>query len=634
MRFLALMLILVFVYSLPQDVQGESRLALVIGNADYRQLPPKATFANDAALMATALRQVGFQVRILDDADAGEMRRAISSFAAELRASSADRVGLFYYAGYGAHLYGESYLLPIGTEIETTTDLPLSAVSLSEVVWQLNAAGNVFNMLVLEVPGDSPSWNLADTRFAGAGLAPPDLPTRMLISVAAEAGRPTTAETVRYSSYTEALVAQMREPGLAVEMVFDRARKAVEEASGGLIKPWHENSYHGDFSFLPNVQSDGLPPGAETDNIAVELAFWNSIKDSDEVDDYRAYLTAFPNGRFTRLAELQIRVLEPGAETDNNAVELAFWDSIKDSDEVDDYRAYLAAFPNGRFSRLAELRIRVLEPGAETDNNAVELAFWDSIKDSDDVDDYRAYLVAFPNGIFTHLAELRIHVLDNAYEVARKSSPRTEAATLPPPDGVLASRIFSGPNQFPPNDFAAYGILAFPSRAAPYDRRRHRIICHAYRASLPHAFELTLPINEQMVTVWPVDSDAKAEQLNGMPPLKLCNEAVANYGLVAAKRALKEAELAGVDATNSGPFLLAWSPSTDKGKQDALVLMMDLSAVETPQQASEAFRLWSSQIEQDPQLWSHGWDFDRLTRKIDRLASKVGANMLQIFRAE
>jgi hypothetical protein len=55
---------------------------------------------------------------------------------------------------------------------------------------------------------------------------------------------------------------------------------------------------------------------------------------------------------------------------------------------------------------------------------------------------------------------------------------------------VIASRLFAGPDQYPPEEFAAYGILAFRSRASSQDRARHLMICEAYAATLPHADEL------------------------------------------------------------------------------------------------------------------------------------------------
>jgi hypothetical protein len=109
---------------------------------------------------------------------------------------------------------------------------------------------------------------------------------------------------------------------------------------------------------------------------------------------------------------------------------------------------------------------------------------------------------------------------------------------------------------------------------------------------------------------------------------------VDNYGLVVAKQAIKDAELAGVDASGRGPFLLAWSPSIDKGKQDALVLVSDLSHITTYEQAKQILQLWSRDIEQDPQLWSNGWDIERLRVQIRLWVDKYGPRVLTMFGAK
>lgn len=197
---------------------------------------------------------------------------------------------------------------------------------------------------------------------------------------------------------------------------------------------------------------------------------------------------------------------------------------------------------------------------------------------------------------------------------------------------VTASRAFAGPTQYPPEDFAAYGILAFQSRASSYNRSRHLMICKAYVSNLPHTSELKTPTTEQMATVWPMDSDSDARFLNTAPRQSdSCELAVDNYGLVVAKQALKEAELAGVDTTNSGPFLLAWSPSTDKGKPDALVLVSDLSGITTYAQADGIFRNWSGDIESDPNLWTNGWNIERLRVTIRNWVDAHGTKALELF---
>jgi formylglycine-generating enzyme required for sulfatase activity len=44
--------------------------------------------------------------------------------------------------------------------------------------------------------------------------------------------------------------------------------------------------------------------------------------------------------------------------------DLAFWETVKDSKDPAEFQAYLAAYPNGRFARLAEMRIKALKDQA------------------------------------------------------------------------------------------------------------------------------------------------------------------------------------------------------------------------------------------------------------------------------
>jgi len=196
---------------------------------------------------------------------------------------------------------------------------------------------------------------------------------------------------------------------------------------------------------------------------------------------------------------------------------------------------------------------------------------------------------------------------------------------------VRASRIFAGPNQFPPEQFAAYGILAFRARASSYDHDRHLMICEAYKTSLPHTSELSAPRFHQMVTVWPVDSDIRATELNRMPRLGLCEIAVKQYGLVVAQEALVDAEKAGADVSSRGPFLLAWSPSTAKGKEDVLVLVTDLSRVSTYAEAQNIMQDWTRSIQQDSELWAEGWNLEVLRTNVRLWVDKFGPKVFQVF---
>ncbi len=156
----------------------------------------------------------------------------------------------------------------------------------------------------------------------------------------------------------------------------------------------------------------------------IELAFWTSIKDSEDGTEFAAYLERYPTGAFCALAESRRRALDgqnttaPTADAEAVAVELAFWDSVKDSASETELRAYLDRYPRGSFVALARARLQAVaehdapaEAGAASRADLVELAFWDSVKDSDNRAMLEAYLVQFARGSFVLLARARLDEL-------------------------------------------------------------------------------------------------------------------------------------------------------------------------------------------------------------------------------
>ena len=214
---------------------------------------------------------------------------------------------------------------------------------------------------------------------------------------------------------------------------------------------------------------------------------------------------------------------------------------------------------------------------------------------------------------------------------ATPSAPFIEHSGEP---ALRSSRAFLEPHDYPPQEYAAYGILAFSALATPVSRPRLVIICEAYIASLPHTTELTelgVPPAKQMVTVWPVVSKTLADKLNNALTQASCGNAIDHYHLATGLTALAHAEITGEDISGDGPFLLAWSPSTRKGKTDTLVLIMDLSDLTTSEQAISMMRDWRDRIEQDTSLWDNGWSAERLRVKLQFWADKYGPGVLKIL---
>ncbi len=307
--FPRLSLALVFVFGL-SPAGAVQRVALVVGNSDYKLVSPLANPKNDAALMAETLSEVGFDVIEAKNTDRRGMARAIRDFGKRLRRAGPEAVGLFFYAGHGVQATGTNYLIPLGAPVEDEADLEIEAVSASWVLGQMESAGNALNIVILDACRNNPFKR--SFRSATRGLARMDAPSGSLIAYSAGPGKVAADGDGSNSPYTAALVAAMREPGLDLEDVFKRVRVAVEKATAKSQTPWEESSLKGDFYFVPQGSTVTVtPPGAPPafDARALELAFWQSITDSDNPADFEDYLSRYPDGVYSGLAKRRLAAL-------------------------------------------------------------------------------------------------------------------------------------------------------------------------------------------------------------------------------------------------------------------------------------------------------------------------------------
>ena len=119
-----------------------------------------------------------------------------------------------------------------------------------------------------------------------------------------------------------------------------------------------------------------LPAGAaamselSADNeVALELALWDSVKDGSPAE-LESYLEQYPEGTFATLAQtrLEAAALSPAPapptteEAAADALDLAFWNSVKDSNRREELEAYLEQHPTSHFAGLA--RARLSSPGS------------------------------------------------------------------------------------------------------------------------------------------------------------------------------------------------------------------------------------------------------------------------------
>jgi adenylate cyclase len=107
-----------------------------------------------------------------------------------------------------------------------------------------------------------------------------------------------------------------------------------------------------------------------SDPQAVEIEFWDSIKNSILASEYEAYLEQYPEGGFVALARVRLEAIKQDSvsmrDPQDREIELSFWESVRASDNPALIEAYLEKYPSGEFSALARIRLDELSPDRRT----------------------------------------------------------------------------------------------------------------------------------------------------------------------------------------------------------------------------------------------------------------------------
>ena len=219
-----------------QSVDTAPRTALVFGNAAYSAPDrPLKNPVSDARLMARTLRELGFDVRLREDADRRSMLQALRELEETLRKTKG--VGFVYFAGHGVQVNGRNYIVPIGANLVRDVDAQKNAVDADDVLQRLRDTGAKLNILVLDACRNNPliaTSRSAGTAGAKAGLAPMRPPEGALVAFATEAGRlASDGKEAGNGLYTRHLARWIKEPDLTLEQVFKRTREAVQLESKG-----------------------------------------------------------------------------------------------------------------------------------------------------------------------------------------------------------------------------------------------------------------------------------------------------------------------------------------------------------------------------------------------------------------
>ncbi len=260
--------------------QTEKRVALIIGNAAYKNATPLVNPTNDARLMAKTLAGVGFQLiggKPLIDADRPAIERAIRDFGNALRGGA---VGLFYYSGHGVQVNGANYIIPVTANITQESDIKYELVDVGFVLDEMANAGNRLNIVILDACRNNP-FGGRGLRAVSSGLAQVSAPAGTVISYATQPGNVASDGTGGNSPYTTALAAAIRMPSLDVFATFNTVGLKVKQSTSGQQQPWLATSpIEGQFYFagLTNQGGAGSSGAGSNDELTRLRAEMEALK--------------------------------------------------------------------------------------------------------------------------------------------------------------------------------------------------------------------------------------------------------------------------------------------------------------------------------------------------------------------
>jgi Caspase domain len=221
---------------LAQPAHAEKRVALVIGNNDYKNVPKLQKAVNDARTMGETLKQLGFTVMVAEN----QTRQAFSeSLLAFDKALGPGDTAFFFYAGHGFEIAGQNFLLP--------TDVPAAGEGQEELVRDASVlADRIIErlqnksvrtaILVFDACRNNPFERSGTRALAGGGgLAPMTQLPEGVFSVFSAGPRQTALDRLSNnddnpnSVFTRTFSKELLQPGENMVQVAQHTRRLVSE---------------------------------------------------------------------------------------------------------------------------------------------------------------------------------------------------------------------------------------------------------------------------------------------------------------------------------------------------------------------------------------------------------------------
>jgi poly(3-hydroxybutyrate) depolymerase/tetratricopeptide (TPR) repeat protein len=199
------------------------RVALVIGNDRYENLPPLQKAVNDARAVRERLVKIGFEVIHVENANRRTMNQKLAELTGKIGRGD---TAFFFFAGHGIAIRDTNYLLPVDTPQAREGQEGLitrEAIGADVILDALQDRGAKVSLLVLDACRDNP-FKTANSRGVGGTRGLSQMPAPEGVFVLYSAGFGQTAldrlsdnDKNPNSVFTRTFVKLLEQPGLSLQ---------------------------------------------------------------------------------------------------------------------------------------------------------------------------------------------------------------------------------------------------------------------------------------------------------------------------------------------------------------------------------------------------------------------------------
>ena len=279
---------------------AETRLALVIGNSGYTNYDRLLNAVRDARLLQTSLKQAGFDVSSVENANIVQFRDSINAFTRKVEASGEDAVAFIYFAGHGIQDDElANYLLPIDSHLAGKSDLPDQTYAVNTLLAKLDKAAPKLAMVILDTCRTNPFIRGLEPGIGVIELKRQDI----LVAFSTSPGSSALDGLGDNSPYAEAFASEMLKPGLLADQVIRHVTAHVLNVTKGRQRPFVSSSLTQDFYFVrgpaeapsptrPGGGYAGLDPAKAYDEAVSQGSLFVLKKFQQEYPNYQANVVA------------------------------------------------------------------------------------------------------------------------------------------------------------------------------------------------------------------------------------------------------------------------------------------------------------------------------------------------------